>query len=49
VPYFAAHLAYLEIQNFNAAGYYFKQYDTMMQRYSSAARWGRAVNQYGRY
>lgn len=49
VPYFAAHLAYNEIQNYNAARYYLELFDTMMARYSGYARPGRAVNPYGRY
>ena len=49
VPYFAAHLAYNEIQNFNAARYYLELFDTMMLRYGGYARPGRAVNPYGRY
>lgn len=49
VPYFAAHLAYLEIQNLNAARYYLDLYDQMLVRYSTAVRFGRAVNPYGRY
>lgn len=49
VPYFAAHLAYLELQNFNAANGYLTLFDNMLQRYSNYARRGRAVNPYGRY
>lgn len=49
VPYFAAHLAYLELQNFNAANGYFTLFDNMLQRYSNYARRGRVVNPYGRY
>lgn len=49
VPYFAAHLAYSELQNFNTAKYYLDLFDTMMLRYGNYARPGRAVNPYGRY
>lgn len=49
VPYFAAHLAYLELQNLNAAEYYLKLYDTMVHRYSAYSRPGRAINPYGRW
>lgn len=49
VPYFAAHLAYSEIQNFNTARYYFEMFDTMINRYGTYARPGRGVNPYGRY
>lgn len=49
VPYFAAHLAYNEIQNFNTAKYYFEMFDTMVLRYGGYARPGRGVNPYGRY
>lgn len=49
VPYFAAHLAYLEIQNFNFAKGYLDLFDKMIQRYSDYARVGGAVNRYGRY
>ncbi len=49
VPYFAAHLAFLEIQNMNTSNFYFDLYNKMLVRYSTAARFGRAVNPYGRY
>ena len=48
VPYFAAHLAYLQLQNFNAAKFYEEMYDKMALRYASYSRVGRAVNPYGR-
>lgn len=48
VPYFAASLAFEEIQNLNAATYYFKKFDTMLDRYSAYARPGRVTNPYGR-
>jgi hypothetical protein len=49
VPYFASHLAYLELQNFNAANYYLQLFDNMTLRKSNYARIGRTINQYGRY
>jgi hypothetical protein len=49
VPYMAAQLAYMEIQNLNAAKFYQEQFDRMTLGYSGQARPGRAVNQYGRY
>jgi len=49
VPYFAAHLAYLGLQNNNAAQYYLSLYDDMVHRYSAYARPGRKVNPYGRW
>jgi hypothetical protein len=48
IPYFAAHLGYLSLQNLNAAKFYLDLYDTMVGRHSSYARPGRAVNPYGR-
>lgn len=49
VPYFAAHLAYLELQNLNAAAYYLQLYDTMADRYSSYTRSRKVSNPYGRW
>jgi hypothetical protein len=49
VPYFAAHLTYLELQNFNAAKFYLDLYDNMVHRYSTHARPGRRTNPYGRW
>lgn len=48
VPYFAAHLAYLELQNFQLAEYYLGLYDKMALRYSEYARPGRIINPLGR-
>ena len=48
VPYWAAHLVYLDLQNLNAAEYYFKKFDDMCLRKSNYARVGRAPNPYGR-
>ncbi len=49
VPLFAMHQCYLELQNFNAAGYYLKLFDEFAGRYGVYARPGRVVNPYGRY
>ena len=46
---YAAHLAFLEIQNYNAAEYFLNLFDKMTLRKSQYARIGRAVNKYGRY
>jgi hypothetical protein len=48
-PYFAAHLAYAQIQNLNASKYYLELYNQMAKEYSGEARIGRIVNPYGRY
>ena len=49
IPYFAAHLAMLELQNYNAAKLYEQLFDKMTLGYSAQARPGRVVNPYGRY
>jgi len=49
VPYMAAYLCYLELQNYNAAKFYLDQFDMFVNRYSTYARPGRATNPYGRY
>lgn len=49
VPYFATHLAFLELQNLNAARFYLDLHDNMVHRYSAAAAPTRMVNPYGRY
>lgn len=49
VPYFAAHLAYLEMQNANMARMYLDLFDKMTGRKSNWARPGRVTNPYGRY
>jgi hypothetical protein len=48
VPYFALHLAFLELQNFNGANYYLDLFDKMLHRYSTYARPGMRINPYGR-
>jgi hypothetical protein len=48
VAYWAAHLAYLDLQNWNAAEYYFNKFDAMCLRKSNYARVGRIPNIYGR-
>lgn len=49
VPYFAASLAYMELQNLNAAQFYGAEFDKRTLGYSTYARPGRAINRYGRY
>ena len=49
VPYMAAHLAMLELQNGNSARMYLDLYEKMMLRYSNGVRVGRTINPYGRY
>lgn len=49
VPYFAAHLCFLGLQNLNAAKFYLDLYDNMVHRYSAYSRPGRAINPYGRW
>lgn len=49
VPYFAAHLAFLELQNYNIGNMYLDLYDKMLLRYSGYARPGRVSNPYGRW
>jgi hypothetical protein len=49
VKFYAAHLAYLELQNLNTARFYLDLFDNMTQRKSNYARIGRTVNPYGRY
>jgi hypothetical protein len=48
VPYFAAHLGMLELQNYNAAKMYLDLFDRQTLIYSQSARVGRGVNIYGR-
>lgn len=48
VKFYALHLAYLSLQNFNAANYYETLFDKQMPRYGQYARIGRAINPYGR-
>jgi hypothetical protein len=49
IPYFMAHLAFLELQNFNAAAGYLKLYDDMVHRYSGYVRVSQPSNPYGRF
>lgn len=49
VAYWAAHLCYLSIQNFNAAKYYEDMFNRRLLTYSNAARVSRVTNPYGRY
>lgn len=48
VSWYAVHLAFLEIQNMNAANYFHQRYLEKMSNYSQYSRWGRAVVRYGR-
>ena len=48
VAYWAAHLAYLELQNYNAARAYEDMFDKRMERFGSYTLRGRAINPYGR-
>jgi hypothetical protein len=49
VPYFTAHLAFLEMQNLNAGNFYLQLFEKMMHDFSAYARPGRAINPYGRW
>ena len=49
IPQLAAHYAFLELQNYNAAEYYRKLFVDWMHQYSAGARPGRATNAVGRY
>ena len=48
VPYFSAHLAYLELQNMNAARMYSDLFDQRVSRYGVYVDRGRVINPYGR-
>lgn len=48
IPYFSAHLSYLELQNWNSAKGFLDLFDKQIQRYSDYARPGRRINPYGR-
>jgi hypothetical protein len=47
VPYFMAHLGFLELQNFNAAQYYLSLFDQYVSRYQKYTLPGNAVDPYG--
>ena len=49
VAFYAAHLAFLELQNYNAAKGMLDLYEKFAQRYSDYARVGKVVNVYGRF
>lgn len=49
VAYWAAHLCFNSLMNFNAAKYYEDQFNRRLLTYSNAARVSRATSQYGRY
>ena len=48
VKFYAAHLAYLEIQNFNSAQGMFGLFDQKMKMFGSFVNSGRVSNFYGR-
>lgn len=48
IAFYAAHLCYLDLQNFNVARGYLEIFDQYMHRYGAYARPGRRVNPYGR-
>jgi len=49
IPYFAAHLAMLELQNMNAARGLLEMFDDRMKRFGGYALPGRVSNPYGRW
>lgn len=49
VPFYAAYLAYFELQNHNFARSMKAEFDEFMKRYGAYARPGRVTNPYGRY
>lgn len=49
VKYFAAHQAFLELQNWNSARGMLDLFDQFVKRYGAYARPGRVSNPYGRY
>jgi hypothetical protein len=48
VPYYAAHLAFLELQNFNSARGYLDLFDQRMSQFGRYVDRGRTINPYGR-
>ena len=48
VPYMAAHLGLIELQNYNASKFMLDLYEKRALFYSQTVRIGRALNQYGR-
>jgi hypothetical protein len=49
VPWYALHLSYLEMQDFNRANGYLQMYEKFTQNFCNFTRIGRTVNPYGRY
>jgi hypothetical protein len=47
VPYFMAHLGFLELQNYNAAQYYLKLFDEYVSRYQKYSLPGNQIDPYG--
>jgi len=49
VPFLACYYGYLELQNYNVAGFYKKEFESWMLKYGVYTTASRAVNPYGRY
>ena len=49
VKFYALHLLYAELQNFNVSRMYFEMFERQMKVYSTSARPGRVTNPYGRF
>jgi hypothetical protein len=49
VPYFAAQLGMMDLQNYNSAKYYLELFEKQLGIYSHSARPGRVTNIYGRF
>jgi hypothetical protein len=49
IPYFAAHLGMLDLQNYNISKFYLDLFEKQLGIYSHSAHIGRVVNPYGRY
>lgn len=47
VAFLATHYVFLNLQNMNAANYYYQQFEAMMRLFSASARPGRRSNPYG--
>lgn len=47
VPYFAAHLGMIELQNYNASKYFIDLFDQFMRRYQQYSQPGRGIDAYG--
>jgi len=49
ISYFAAHLGFLELNNYNAAKFHLDLFEKQLGIYSHSARVGRVTNPYGRF